>query len=239
MVVATVKARSEGGECVEVRAREGALDGLVAPRAPAVVTGPVYLTTGMLMANAVHQDVDQSTDAMRTGRGVAWGEHHHHLFSGVERFFRPGYQANLVAGWIPALSGVEAKLRSGAAVADVGCGHGCSSIVLAQAFASARITGFDSHPPSIHAARKAAVEAGVADRVTFEVAAAQDFPVPATTWCASSTRCTTWATRSVRPPTSAGRWRPTVPGCWSSPRPANPSRTTSTRSGGCSTRRPR
>jgi len=137
---------------------------------------PAYLPAGMLLITAVHRDVERSIDAVRTGRGVAWGDHDHHLFAGVERFFRPGYQANLAASWIPALDDVEAKLRGGASVADVGCGHGASSIVLAQAFPAARIAGFDAHPASIDAARKAAVEAGVGDRVSFEVATAQNFP---------------------------------------------------------------
>ncbi|HKD96807.1 MAG TPA: class I SAM-dependent methyltransferase [Micromonosporaceae bacterium] len=135
-----------------------------------------YLTAGMLLVTAVHRDIDRSVDAVRTGRGVAWGDHDHRLFAGVERFFRPGYQANLTTSWIPALEGVEDKLRQGATVADVGCGHGASSIVLAQAFPAARVVGFDAHPGSIDAARKAAVEAGVGDRVSFEVATAQNFP---------------------------------------------------------------
>jgi SAM-dependent methyltransferase len=137
---------------------------------------PAFLTAGMLMANAVHHDVDASVEAMRTGAGVAWGAHHPNLYTGVERFFRPGYQANLVGSWIPALDGVPAKLADGASVADVGCGHGASTIVLAQAFPAARIVGFDAHPASIDAARKTAIDAGVTDRVRFEVATAQAFP---------------------------------------------------------------
>jgi SAM-dependent methyltransferase len=139
-------------------------------------SSPAFLTAGMLLANAVHQDVDASVEAVRTGAGVPWGAHHRHLYAGVERFFRPGYQANLVTSWVPALDGVHDKLAAGASVADVGCGHGASTIVLAQAYPASRFTGFDAHPPSIDAARKAAGEAGVGDRVSFEVAAAQDFP---------------------------------------------------------------
>jgi SAM-dependent methyltransferase len=139
-------------------------------------TSPAYLTGGALVVTSVHKDVERSIDAIRSGQGVAWGDHDHNLFSGTERFFRPGYRANLVTSWIPALDGVEAKLVNGGTVADVGCGHGSSTIVLAQAFPRARIVGFDSHPASVEAARKAATEAGVGDRVSFEVATAQDFP---------------------------------------------------------------
>jgi len=140
-------------------------------------TSPGYLAAGMLVANAVHQDVTRSIDAVRSGAGIGWGDHHEHLYAGTERFFRPGYQANLVSSWIPALAGVADKLHRGGWVADVGCGHGASAIVLAQAFPQARIVGLDPHPGSIEAARKAAVEAGVSERVQFEVGTAQDFPV--------------------------------------------------------------
>jgi SAM-dependent methyltransferase len=112
----------------------------------------------------------------RAGKGVGWGEHDHDLFHGVERFFRPGYQANLMGSWLPALDGVEERLASGITVADVGCGHGASTILLAEAFPASTLTGFDAHPASIEAARKAASQAGVGDRVSFEVATAQDFP---------------------------------------------------------------
>jgi 2-polyprenyl-3-methyl-5-hydroxy-6-metoxy-1,4-benzoquinol methylase len=137
---------------------------------------PAYLTGGALVVTSVHNDVERSIDAIRSGRGVAWGDHDHHLFAGTERFFRPGYRANLVTNWIPALDGVQEKLRTGGTVADVGCGHGSSTIVLAQAFPQARVVGFDSHPASIDAARKAATEAGVGDHLSFDVATAQDFP---------------------------------------------------------------
>lgn len=137
---------------------------------------PAYLAAGMFLANAVHQDITRSVDVVRTGAGVDWGHHHEHLYTGTERFFRPGYQANLVTSWIPALAGVPDKLQRAASVADIGCGHGASSILLAQAFPRARIVGFDPHPASIEAARKAAVDAGVRDRVQFEVGSAQDFP---------------------------------------------------------------
>ena len=115
-------------------------------------------------------------EAFRTGQGVGWHEHHPCLFSGTERFFRTGYRAHLVAEWLPALDGVVAKLERGAAVADIGCGHGASTLIMAEAFPTSRFTGFDYHDASIARAREAAAEAGVADRVRFEVAAAKEYP---------------------------------------------------------------
>jgi SAM-dependent methyltransferase len=139
-------------------------------------TSPAFLAAGMLMASSVFKDADTVAGAFQSGQGVGWGEHDHDLFHGVERFFRPGYQANLMGSWLPALDGVEERLASGITVADVGCGHGASTILLAEAFPASTLTGFDAHPASIEAARKAASQAGVGDRVSFEVATAQDFP---------------------------------------------------------------
>jgi 2-polyprenyl-3-methyl-5-hydroxy-6-metoxy-1,4-benzoquinol methylase len=107
---------------------------------------------------------------------MAWHEHDHRLFRGTERFFRPGYRAHLVAEWIPALDGVEEKLEQGAKVADVGCGHGASTIIMAEAFPNSEFFGFDYHEASIERAREAATEVGVDDRITFEVASAKDYP---------------------------------------------------------------
>jgi SAM-dependent methyltransferase len=107
---------------------------------------------------------------------MGWHEHDHNLFEGTERFFRPGYLGNLVSSWLPALEGVEAKLTAGARVADVGCGHGASTIILAETYPNSTVVGFDYHEASIEVARKRAANAGVGDRVTFEVARAQDFP---------------------------------------------------------------
>jgi SAM-dependent methyltransferase len=107
---------------------------------------------------------------------VARHEHCADLFQGTERFFRPSYAANLVCSWIPALDGVEAKLKAGAKVADVGCGHGASTILMAQAYPQSQFVGFDYHAPSIDAAWKAAEKAGIADRVGFQVAWAKEFP---------------------------------------------------------------
>jgi SAM-dependent methyltransferase len=112
---------------------------------------------------------------VRTGAGVGWHEHHDDLFSGTERLFKPGYVSNLVSSWIPALDGVDAKLRDGARVADIGCGHGASTIVMAQAYPASTFLGIDYHAASIDVARKRAAEAGVGDRVRFEVAGAADF----------------------------------------------------------------
>src|SRR5215212_3855509 len=120
--------------------------------------------------------IDKITEAVRTGEGFPWHAHDPGLFEGTERFFRPGYVANLVSSWIPALDGVEDKLRAGAKVADVGCGHGSSTLLLAAAYPASEIIGFDYHAPSIEQARKRAVDAGLADRVSFEVASAADFP---------------------------------------------------------------
>jgi SAM-dependent methyltransferase len=106
-----------------------------------------------------------------------WGEHDPDLFIGTERFFRPGYATHLTAEWIPALSGVEQKLQAGAKIADVGCGHGASTLIMAQAYPKSRLWGFDSHEGSIEHARQRAAKAGVSDRVTFEVIEAAHLPV--------------------------------------------------------------
>jgi SAM-dependent methyltransferase len=122
------------------------------------------------------RDEPKITDAFRTGAGVGWHEHDAGVYEGCERFFRPGYAMNLVSQWIPALDGVKARLEAGGRVADVGCGHGASTIIMGQAFPRATITGFDYHPASIEAARQAADKAGVGDRVSFEVSAAKGYP---------------------------------------------------------------
>jgi len=114
-------------------------------------------------------------EAFKTGKGIGWHEHDPILFEGTERFFRPLYNAALVAAWIPALEGVEAKLKSGAKAADVGCGRGSSTVILAQAFPKSTFYGFDYHGPSIEIARQRAREAGVADRAIFEVASSKTF----------------------------------------------------------------
>jgi SAM-dependent methyltransferase len=115
-------------------------------------------------------------DAFRTGRGMAWGDHHPGVFTGCERFFRPGYVANLLDSWIPAVDGLPDRLAAGIAVADVGCGLGASTRILADAYPASSVRGFDPHGESVELARKAAAEAGLDDRCPFTTASAQDFP---------------------------------------------------------------
>ena len=137
---------------------------------------PVYLPGAFQVALAATKARTKIDEAFRSGAGVGWHEHDPELFHGTERFFRPGYAANLVSSWIPALNGVQEKLNQGALVADVGCGHGSSTILMAQAFPKSEFFGFDYHPASIEAARKRAQEAGVRDRVNFEVTSAKEYP---------------------------------------------------------------
>jgi SAM-dependent methyltransferase len=137
---------------------------------------PAFVPGAFQLVTALTKDEPKITDAFRTGHGVGWHEHHDDLFAGTERFFRPGYSANLITAWIPALDGVQDKLESGALVADVGCGHGTSTILMAEAFPRSEFVGFDYHEQSIEHARRAAADAGVGDRVRFEVAAAKEFP---------------------------------------------------------------
>ena len=138
--------------------------------------GTAFLAGFFDIAEAMFRAVPKITDAFRSGRGLGWHEHPRCLFCGTERFFRAGYRQNLVSDWLPALDGVVAKLEAGAAVADIGCGHGASTIIMAQAYPRSRFFGFDYHLPSVEAARDAAAAAGVGDRVTFEVATAKEFP---------------------------------------------------------------
>jgi 2-polyprenyl-3-methyl-5-hydroxy-6-metoxy-1,4-benzoquinol methylase len=137
---------------------------------------PAFFLSAFQTALAATKIEPRLAEAFRTGAGVGWHEHDHQVFHGVERFFRTGYAANLVQTWIPALDGVEAKLRAGASVADVGCGHGASTILMAQAYPNSSFVGFDYHADSIRVARQRAEAAGVADRVRFEVATATNYP---------------------------------------------------------------
>jgi len=137
---------------------------------------PVYVAGGATVLASLFLDKDKLVAAMRGDGAIAWGEHHPCLFAGTERFFRPGYRAHLVPEWLPALDGVIPKLEAGAAVADVGCGFGASSIIMAKAFPASRFFGFDYHAPSIKMAKQRAADAGVAERVTFEVATAKSYP---------------------------------------------------------------
>jgi 2-polyprenyl-3-methyl-5-hydroxy-6-metoxy-1,4-benzoquinol methylase len=138
-------------------------------------SSPVFLARGMNVLASVYSDVGKIADAFRGDGGMSWGEHHPCLFKGTEWFFRTGYRAHLPTEWIPALDGVDAKLRAGARVADVGCGHGASAVVMADAYPASRIFGFDFHGPSVETARQRAEEAGVADRTTFEQADARGY----------------------------------------------------------------
>jgi len=142
----------------------------------AVEDSPVYVAGGASVLASMFIDKDKLIAAMRGSGALAWGDHHPCLFSGTERFFRPGYRAHLVSEWLPALEGVVSTLERGARVADVGCGHGASAVIMAQAFPASYFDGFDSHGPSIAQARQRAEVGGVADRVRFEQATAQDFP---------------------------------------------------------------
>ena len=137
---------------------------------------PVYLPGAFQLAAATLKAEPTIAEAFKSGAGFGWHEHDKGLFEGTEKFFRSSYVGNLVSSWIPALQGVEAKLRNGATVADIGCGHGASTILLAQAFPKSRFIGFDYHGPSIEAARKAAEKAGVTDQVTFERGVAKEYP---------------------------------------------------------------
>ena len=139
-------------------------------------SSPMYAIGSFFMIKALYATEDKLVDAFRTGAGVGWEEHHPALFEGVAAFFRPGYAASLVPEWLPAMPGVVAKLERGASVADVGCGHGHSTLLMAKAFPNSTFTGYDFHAPSIEAARENAAEQGVSDRVTFAVATAQTFP---------------------------------------------------------------
>ncbi len=164
--------------------------------------GAVFAPGAFELALGALRSERKVVEAFRTGVGVGWHEHDDDVFSGCERFFRPGYAANLVASWLPALDGVEAKLNAGAAVADVGCGHGASTALMARAFGKSRFTGSDYHEESIIQARKRTADAALAAQVRFEVASAQTFEGGPRRLSTSSTRCA----RSHR--TSRRRRRP-------------------------------
>jgi SAM-dependent methyltransferase len=137
-------------------------------------SSPAFVARAMNAFGSMFMDIDKITTAFRGDGALSWGDHHPCLFSGTEWFFRTGYRAAL-PDWVAALEGVTAKLQAGATIADVGCGHGASAVVLAQAFPNARIHGFDFHEPSIATARERAEEAGVSSQTTFEVADAKGY----------------------------------------------------------------
>src|SRR4029077_18036097 len=137
---------------------------------PAYLPGAFELALGSLAA------VPRITESFRTGAGMGWHENDDGVFHGCEKFFRPGYAANLVSSWIPALEGVQEKLQAGARVAEFGCGKGASTLLMAKAFPNSRFYGFDYHQKSVEGARQSAARQGLADRVTFEGAAAKEYP---------------------------------------------------------------
>jgi 2-polyprenyl-3-methyl-5-hydroxy-6-metoxy-1,4-benzoquinol methylase len=136
---------------------------------------PAFFAGAFQTAAAASRIEPHLCDAFLSGQGIAWGEHDHSVFHGTERSFRPHYLTHLVSSWIPALHGIEERLRRGAHVADVGCGHGASTIVMARAYPASTFAGFDAHPGSVATARKRARQAGVADRIRFEVTDAQGY----------------------------------------------------------------
>ena len=145
-------------------------EALADDQSPAFVPGLFQITAAMWAS------LDRMSERFGSGAGLAWGEHHECLFEGTERFFRSGYVGNLVGSWLPALDGAVDRLERGAKVADVGCGLGASTILMAQAFPRSRFFGYDSHAASIERARRRAAAAGVGDRITFDVAGSTDFP---------------------------------------------------------------
>ena len=137
---------------------------------------PAHLTPAFDVVASMWLDEHLTIEAFRTGKGVPWGAHDERLSSGVAAFFRPGYRAMLVPEWLTAMDGVVARLQDGASVADIGCGHGHSTVLMAEAFPKSRFCGYDTHAGSIEAARRNAAAAGVADRVSFAVSTAKDYP---------------------------------------------------------------
>ena len=136
---------------------------------------PLFLVPALDVASSLWLDEDKVADVFRSGEGIAWSDHHHRLFCGSEALFRPGYKAHLTSTWIKSLDGVEDKLKAGAKVADVGCGHGASTIVLAQEYPNSTFYGFDNHKESVEIARQRAKDAGVNGNIHFSVANAKDF----------------------------------------------------------------
>jgi len=134
---------------------------------------PAFIPGAFQLMAAIVKDEPHITERFRSGEGFGWHEHDQDLFEGTERFFRPGYLANLTESWLPSLDGVVEKLVAGARVADIGCGHGASTILMAQAYPASTFVGTDYHEESVDAARRAAERAGVADRITFEVSSAK------------------------------------------------------------------
>jgi ubiquinone/menaquinone biosynthesis C-methylase UbiE len=164
------------GGYVEYDAQAGTYS--LTPEQAFVLTDPdgaVFAPGAFQLALGALRSEPQVAEAFRTGSGIGWHEHHDEVFTGCERFFRPGYSANLVASWLPALDGIEPRLRAGARVGDIGCGHGASTALMARAFPNSTFVGSDYHEESVIQARKRIADAGLGGQVTFEVASAQDF----------------------------------------------------------------
>src|SRR5947209_759248 len=138
-------------------------------------TSPFNVAGGFELINALLKSGERVKEDFLTGEGMTWGEHHHSLFEGTERFFRPSYRGNLLSAWLPAITGITAKLEKGIAVADVGAGHGASTLIMAESYPNSRFTGLDNHKPSIERANELAKEKGLSKSLTFEVAGAKDF----------------------------------------------------------------
>lgn len=141
-----------------------------------VEDSPYYVVGGFQIINAMGKAVDRTIEGFQTGKGMLWGEHHHSLFQGTERFFKPSYIGNLIQTWLPAVEGAVDKLQKGAKVADIGAGHGISTLIMAKTFPNSRFYGFDNHQPSVERATQIAQQEGVSDRVEFNVSTAQQFP---------------------------------------------------------------
>jgi 2-polyprenyl-3-methyl-5-hydroxy-6-metoxy-1,4-benzoquinol methylase len=137
---------------------------------------PVYIPNAWNVPASMWFDEDKAVEAFRTGRGVAWGDHHGRLYCGVAAFYRNAYKGSLLSSWLPALDGVTERLDAGIAVADVGCGHGHSTMLMAQAYPRSRFHGFDTHADSVQEARQNAADIGCAEQVQFDVARAVDYP---------------------------------------------------------------
>ena len=136
---------------------------------------PVFMTGAFYAITSVYHDEPKIEKAFKTGEGVSWGDHNSCLFCGTEKFFSPSYEGNLISSWLPAMDGVIEKLKNGAMVADIGCGHAASTIIMAKAFPNSQFIGYDFHDKSIEQAKERAETAGVSN-ITFEVATAKDFP---------------------------------------------------------------
>ncbi len=141
----------------------------------ALEESPVFMASAFEVAASFWLDEDKIIETFRSGEGFGWNEHNHRLFCGTESFFRTGYRAHLVSEWLPALEGVVERLKQGGKVADIGCGHGASTILMAQAFPKSRFVGVDYHDASIATARRRAVEQGVTGNTAFEVNTASGF----------------------------------------------------------------